>query len=203
MGNGRNPGTTRSGTSRTRVRTRTVNLRDLPVRHDERTLLRAWQIGDLPTIIEAAGDPYIPLITSIPPDCSSAEGAAWLHRQWNQAAEGRGLPLAIVDRTVGEAVGMVTLNSIDWTHRRAAVGYWLLPRHRGCGLATSAVRLVVDLARDLDLLRVEALVEVDNQESQAVCRATGFTEEGTLRSYLRIGERHRDMVMFAKVLTGV
>ncbi|APU12382.1 MULTISPECIES: GNAT family N-acetyltransferase [Actinoalloteichus] len=200
MSDGRNLGTTRSGTSRTRTQARTVNLRDLPIRRDDRVLLRAWQIDDLPAITEAARDPYIPLITSIPPDCSPAEGSFWLHRQWNQAAEGRGLPLAIVDQAVGEAVGMVTLNSIDWTHRRAAVGYWLLPRHRGRGLVTSAVRLVVELARDLDLLRVEALVEVDNQESQAVCRATGFNEEGTLHSYLRIGEHNRDMIMFARVL---
>ncbi|AOS61160.1 GNAT family N-acetyltransferase [Actinoalloteichus hymeniacidonis] len=202
MGNERHPGTVRAASRRAIPPGRAADLRDLPIRSDGRVLLRAWQIDDLPAIIEAADDPYIPLITTIPAGCSMVQASAWLRRQWTQAAEGFGIPLAIIDESTGESAGMVTINGIDWTHRRGAMGYWLLPRHRGKGLARAAVELTVGLARDLDLLRVEALVEVDNGPSQAVCRANGFAEEGTLRSYLRIGERHRDMIMFSRLLSG-
>jgi RimJ/RimL family protein N-acetyltransferase len=108
--------------------------------------------------------------------------------------------MAIISRATGQAVGMATINGINWTHRRAAIGYWILHRHRSHGLAKATVSLLPGLARELGLIRLEALIEPGNHPSQAVCRALGFTEEGTLRSYFRIGGQNRDMIMFAQIL---
>ena len=103
-------------------------------------------------------------------------------------------------RPDGAAVGMATITGIDWTHRRANIGYWILERHRGRGLAKAAIGLLPDLARELGLVRLQALIEPDNRASQAACRALGFTEEGLLRRYHRIGDRNRDTLMFALLL---
>ncbi len=108
--------------------------------------------------------------------------------------------MAITTTENGDVVGMAAINGINWAHRRAAVGYWILHRYRGQGFAKAALELLPDLARELGLLRLEALVETDNHASQAVCRAVGFTKEGTLRSYYRIGDKQRDMVMLANLL---
>jgi RimJ/RimL family protein N-acetyltransferase/uncharacterized damage-inducible protein DinB len=172
----------------------------LQPRGDGTVLLRAWGPGDLPVIAEASSDSYIPLITTIPVPYTPQQGGAWLRRQWDQAADGRGCPMAIVSRSSSETVGMATITGIDWTHRRAAIGYWILDRHRGRGFAKAAVSLLPGLARDLGLVRLEALIEPGNHASQAVCRALGFAAEGTSRSYYRIGGQNRDMMIFARLV---
>lgn len=176
------------------------DLRSVHPRGNDMILLRAWEPGDLPVIAEASSDPYIPLITTVPASYTPAAGNAWLQRQHDQAANGRGCPMGIVSRATGEAVGMATITGINWTHRRAGIGYWILSRHRGRGFAKSAASLLPGLARELSLIRLEALVEPGNHASRAVCRALGFTEEGTLRSYYRIGSHNQDMIMLAQVL---
>ena len=176
------------------------DLRSLPPRGNDVVVLRAWEEGDLTVIEEASNDPYIPLITTVPAPYTPQEGNAWLERQHCQAADGRGCPMAIISRSTGETAGLAPINGINWTHRRAAIGYWILDRCRGHGLARAAVSLLPGLARELELVRLEALIEPGNHASQAVCRALGFTEEGTLRSYYRIGGQNRDMVMFAQIL---
>ncbi|PPK64858.1 RimJ/RimL family protein N-acetyltransferase [Actinokineospora auranticolor] len=172
----------------------TPDLRAIGPRGNDLVTLRPWRVDDLPVIAEAGRDPYIPLITTIPRDYTPEGGHAWLRRQHDQATDGRGCPLAI--SAGDEAVGMVTINSIDWHDRRGSIGYWVLDRHRGRGYAKSAVSLLPELARDLGLVRLQALVEPDNAASQATCRALGFTAEGVLRGYHRIGGTNRDMIMF-------
>lgn len=165
-----------------------------------RVELRGWQVGDLPVVEEAAGDPYIPMITSVPAVYTPAEGLAWLRRQWEKTAQGQAYPKAVVARATGEVVGFATVDGVDLEHRRAAVGYWILPRYRGQGYATEALALLPEVARELGIIRLEAVVEPDNTASLAACRAVGFVEEGTLRAYCRFGDRQRDMVMLGMVL---
>jgi [ribosomal protein S5]-alanine N-acetyltransferase len=176
------------------------DLRALPPRSNDAVLLRPWQRTDLPTIAEASTDPYIALITMIPAPYTPHEGAAWLQRQHDQAAEGRGCPLAVVSRSTRDVVGSAIITGIDWHHRRASIGYWLLARHRGHGYARAAVALLPGLASDLGLVRIEAQIEPGNHASQAVCRSLGFTEEGTLRAWYRIGDDNRDVILFARLL---
>src|SRR6266851_1175672 len=96
------------------------DLRSLHPRANDVVVLRAWEVGDLPVIEEASSDPYIPLITTVPAPYTLQEGNAWLKRQHDQAADGRGCPMAIISRSTGQTVGLATINGIDWTHRRAA-----------------------------------------------------------------------------------
>lgn len=48
-----------------------------------------------------------------------------------------------------------------------------------------------------DLLRLQALVDVENVGSIRVLEKAGFRREGVLRKYLVLKGRARDMVMFS------
>ncbi|AHH96163.1 GNAT family protein [Kutzneria viridogrisea] len=144
----------------------------------ELVVLRPWLLADLDAVRQAAEDPYIPQITTVPAVFSAEAGAAWLHRQWDKARAGRGCPLAVVDRAGGRAVGMAILDQIDWARGTASVGYWLVPAARGRGLVKAAVAVLLHVAGELGLRQVWAQVEPGNTASLAVCRALGFTEEG-------------------------
>jgi ribosomal-protein-alanine N-acetyltransferase len=79
----------------------------------------------------------------------------------------------------------------------ASLGYWAGERHARRGYTTAAVRAVVRHAfEDLDLHRVEAACQPDNNASRRVLEKAGFTQEGAARAYLKINGAWRDHLLF-------
>ncbi|KAL5707068.1 hypothetical protein ACHQM5_025162 [Ranunculus cassubicifolius] len=83
---------------------------------------------------------------------------------------------------------------------RGELGYVVGSSYLGKGIATKAVRMVVDCIFDewKELERVEALVNVG---SQRVLEKAGFVKEGVLRKYCILKGSTRDMVMFSFLKT--
>ena len=55
------------------------------------------------------------------------------------------------------------LHTLAWRHRRAEIGYWLVPAARGRGVGRTAVSLLVEWAFDeLELERIEITTTPDN-----------------------------------------
>jgi [ribosomal protein S5]-alanine N-acetyltransferase len=166
---------------------------------DDRVALRAWTDDDLACIREASEDPRIPEGTTVPAAFTVEEGRAFVRRQWSRLDDGTGLSLAIVDRAGGDAVGAVVL-MLRPQEGVAGIGYWLVPRARGRGLATAAVRLLSGWALgDAGLARVEAWVEPDNAPSLHVLERAGFEREGVLRSFLSFSGRRADAVVLSRI----
>jgi [ribosomal protein S5]-alanine N-acetyltransferase len=163
-------------------------------------LLRQWSEADLGCVREASTDPRIPEWTTVPAAFTVEEGLAFIRRQWGRADSGEGLSFALADAATGEAMGLVVLMLEPRRPCVAETGYWVIPRGRGRGLATRAVRLASAWALgDAGLARVQALVEPENEASQRVLRAAGFQSEGVLRSHLSTGDRRADAVVFSRV----
>lgn len=181
---------------------RAVDLREHLTGANDLVSLRPWRIDDLPTVAAASQDAYIPLITTVPAEYTLDTGLAWVERQREKAASGRSCPMAVVEKASGQAAGAAVIDAISWRDRRAAVGYWIIESRRGRGLAGAAIGLLPDIARQIGLIRLEALIEPDNLASERVCRASGFEYEGTLRGYYRIGDTQRDMMSFSLLLSG-
>ncbi|KAJ0093436.1 hypothetical protein Patl1_25343 [Pistacia atlantica] len=86
---------------------------------------------------------------------------------------------------------------------RGEIGYLLGSKYWGKGIATRAVKMVVDIIFDEwpHLERLEALVDVENVGSQKVLQKAGFMREGVLRKYGLLKGKARDMVMFSLLST--
>lgn len=171
---------------------------------DQEVSLRAWADSDLECVCEGAG-------------LRAAEGRAWIARQQARAADGLGLSLAIASAADSVAVGYVGLlyrpqiesgprpaPAGDLAFRRQAgrfgIGYWVLERARGRGVATRAVRLLSRWALEsADGVRVEALVDPRNEPSWRVAEAAGFRREGRLRGYLELDGRDVDAFAYSLV----
>ena len=83
----------------------------------------------------------------------------------------------------------------------AGLGYWIDRDSTGRGLASRAVRAILDEARDrLALHRVEASTLVQNLASQRVLLKTGFERIGTAPKYLRIAGKWQDHHLFQVIL---
>ncbi|GAB4048351.1 GNAT family N-acetyltransferase [Catellatospora paridis] len=163
-------------------------------------LLRPFGAGDLPLIEEAAADPYIPVISSVPVPYSEADGLAFVQRQHDRAREGVGYSLAIVDRAEDRAVGQIGLWVTELAEGRAATGYWIAPSGRGRGAAGHALAAVACFAlTDLAIPRVHLHIEPWNTASVRTAERAGFRREGLLRSWMELGGIRRDMLLFARL----
>ena len=89
--------------------------------------LRPWRSEDLAAVTEAARDPYIREIEHLD------DPRAWLE----QAAERSGLAI-LVDGAVAGGIQVAS-----WHPRKGNLGYFVLERCRGCGIASRAASLLV------------------------------------------------------------
>jgi ribosomal-protein-alanine N-acetyltransferase len=171
---------------------------------DELVALRPWRDSDLECVLEGTG---------LPP----ADGPAWIDRQQARAADGLGVSLAIVAAGGSGAVGYVGLlrrPRIETGPRagaegdlvfgsqpgRVGIGYWVLERARGRGIATRAVRLLSRWALErAGLVRVEALVDPRNEPSWRAVESAGFSREGLLRAYLELDGGPADALVYSLV----
>jgi [ribosomal protein S5]-alanine N-acetyltransferase len=101
----------------------------------------------------------------------------------------------------GVLAGDISLHAI---HRgpvqTANVGYMVDAALRGRGVATAAVRLVVEHAFDqLQLHRLDAGVMPSNLGSQRVLEKAGFTQVGLMRRYLFIAGSWEDHMLYELV----
>lgn len=104
----------------------------------------------------------------------------------------------------GELVGLVGAHPMVDVHRYVAeVGYWLGVPYWGQGIATRALRAVVDhVFATTELLRLEAHVFSSNPASARVVQKAGFTLEGVLRASVVKDGRVLDRMMWAKLRPG-
>ncbi|MEV0091026.1 GNAT family N-acetyltransferase [Streptomyces sp. NPDC050738] len=168
---------------------------DVPELDARGHLLRPWALTDLDLVREAARDPYIPLVTTVPSPYSDEEGTAFVERQWERAATGSGYPFVVVGDD-GRPVGSVGLWLRDLGQGRASIGYWTVESARGRGAAGAALAAVAAWALDeLRIPRVELHVEPWNAASLRTAERAGFRREGLLRSWQEIDGERRDMIV--------
>jgi [ribosomal protein S5]-alanine N-acetyltransferase len=83
--------------------------------------------------------------------------------------------------------------------QNAGLGYWVVERLNGRGIATAAVGLVCEWGfGEAGFHRLEAATLVDNTASQTVLRRNRFAEIGLSPRYLFINGAWRDHVLFAR-----
>lgn len=163
-------------------------------------ILRGFEDNDRDMVRELSTDPYVPLISTLPPNASDQEALAYIDRQRGRLAEGTGFSFVIAEAGTGRAVGGIGLWLAQLRHGRADAGYSVIPSARGRGIATAALTALTAFAWTIpDLHRVELYIEPWNTGSIRTAEHAGFTREGLLRSHQAIGGRRRDMYLYSAV----
>jgi RimJ/RimL family protein N-acetyltransferase len=162
-------------------------------------ILRPWEAGDAPVVLQAYQDPDIQQ-WNLRTFGSLAEAGDWI-AQW----QGRWLAerdgcWAVTDGA-GAVLGRVALRGIRLMDGVAECTYWTLPAARGRGVASRATVAVAHWAlHDLGLHRLELRHSTANPASCRVAAKAGFALEGTLRSAMRHPDGWHDMHLHARLL---
>jgi RimJ/RimL family protein N-acetyltransferase len=137
------------------------------------------------------GDPEMLRFTRIPEPVPADFAETWFARYERGKADGTRMNFAIVEKSDGALVGFAVVPVIDTEAATAELGYGVASWARGRGVGTAALRELTTWAfTELDMLRLELLIDVDNPGSQRVADNCGYTLEGVLRSvYVKPGRR--------------
>lgn len=95
-------------------------------------------------------------------------------------------------------VGSISLWNVNWRHRRAEVGIWIIPIYWSNGYGKKALNLITYIAfNHLNLNRLEAHIAVENKNSIQLFRTCGFRQEGVLSQFLNFNEKFYDAEILA------
>lgn len=163
--------------------------------------LRAFALSDLPLVRQAAADPYIPAITSVPARYTDDQGLAFIARQHERAASAHGYSFVITDTDEpARGQGSIGLWLREIESGRASIGYWLAPAARGRHLAGWALRALAAFAHDeLAIPRLHLFVEPWNVASARTAEFAGFTLEAHLRAWERVGDEQHDADCYVRL----
>src|SRR4051794_19575607 len=101
-------------------------------------------------------DPLLGVTVGAEQDPTEAWARRFIARQPALRARGEYLGLVVTDATGRPFLGHVMLHTVAWQHKRAEIGYWLVPGVRGRRIGQTAVSLLVEWAFGaLDLERIE------------------------------------------------
>jgi RimJ/RimL family protein N-acetyltransferase len=164
--------------------------------HDGDLVVRLPRAEDVDQIAPAFADAELREAANLP-DFGREELLATMPHLPALAASGRLLPVVVADAASGAVLGGGALHHLDAERAIVELGYWLLPHARGRGVATRVARLLAEHAFSLEIVRVEAHVNVGNDASERVLERAGFTREGVLRSLPKPDGRRVDKTLYS------
>jgi RimJ/RimL family protein N-acetyltransferase len=161
-------------------------------------LIRQWTENDLPSLVLHANNINIwnNLRNYFPYPYTEDTGKEWLDKTIGATP--------IVNLAIeldGEAIGGIglVLNSDVYVYS-AEVGYWLAEEHWGKGIATEAVRQMVEYTfYYFDIIRLYAEVFETNKASMRVLEKNGFYLEGVRRKAVFKNEKLIDDYIWVKL----
>lgn len=98
--------------------------------------------------------------------------------------------------------GVCTINFWKKEHRKAETGYWIFPEHWQNGIASEAMKAVVNFGfNNMGLHRLSAEVEPENTGSVALLQKLGFKKEATLQECEIKNDRFLNLDIYALLRT--
>jgi ribosomal-protein-alanine N-acetyltransferase len=174
-----------------------------PVRGDG-LLLRPIDVSDADIIMEA-GTTDVPDWTFIPRDLALEDARRWVHRSVEARRNGRAIRF-VVETDLGRAGTIGAEQLYDHDPGVMETFYFILPAHRGGGLATRALMAIDNWLVEsvAGLRRLQLHVIPGNPASERVAQRAGYRREGLVVNQIGPvnGYPTRDAVLFGKPVGG-
>lgn len=179
---------------------RTVTWSPFPELSTERCILRRICPEDAPRVFLGLSHPEV--IAHYGVRYHSLEHTQ-VQMDWFEEiyASGTGIWWGIALRSQPEQlIGATGLNDLVIEHRRAEMGYWLLPEWWRQGLAREGVSAMLSFAfTTLQLYRIGAEADFDNEPSIQLLKKLGFRHEGVRRAFEFKNGAPLDLVQFSQL----
>lgn len=100
--------------------------------------------------------------------------------------------------SMGQLVGVIGHNRIDWAHRVGFPAYWIAPDRAGRGIMTQCCRTVIEHAfTGLRLRQLVVAVATGNLRAQKIPLRLGFVQVRTLKKAEWLYDHHVDHYVYS------
>ena len=153
--------------------------------------LRPWDDAEAETFARGMADPLSARWSNAPQPFTADHALRMFDHFRRRARDGQSVVWAVEhDGVVAGSLGVRSINTVDM---HASAAYWVLPEHRGRGIAPAALRLATDFAFDaLALHRVQLQHVLANVASCRVAEKAGFGLESVQRGSCLLAEGFLD-----------
>ena len=154
-----------------------------PTPAGEQVRLRPLEEGDVRSYVRAfTDDPQLGVWLGVEDDPSEERVRSFLARPWVDPPDLRAYEWAIADAASDLFLGALMIHSCEWRHRRAEIGFWVVPAERGRGVLAAALRLFLEWSfGEAGLQRIEMTGLPGNEPLVRVANRLGFVFEGISR----------------------
>ena len=98
--------------------------------------------------------------------------------------------MGIWDRSSNSLIGEIWIEPLDWKVPVIEIGYFVIKKFEGKGIATRSVKLCLDfMFNKLNAHRVEIRTNDDNQKSYKVAERCGFKKEAHMRENTKLNDK--------------
>lgn len=122
-----------------------------------------------------------------------------IHQKGYESYNQKMLNFQIVEKESDTIIGNCGFHSWNPQHHRAEVGYALnSDEFKNKGFMKEALQKVIEYGfQELDLNRIEALIDENNTPSKKLLHHFGFTREGNLRGHYLVDGVFEDSVLYS------
>lgn len=169
-----------------------------PLIETERLVLRKVTEDDADSLLAYLSDEAVTHHMGLTPFVSKEDALdeiGWYNSIFEKAT---GIRWGITVKAEDPVIGSCGFLNLSKKHHRAEIGFELSKEHWGKGIASEALQAVVAYGfTQLDLNRIEALVEPTNVPSQNLLERNSFVREGLLRNYEFTCGKFDDLYMYS------
>ena len=165
----------------------------------DRLLLRQFVSSDIENVFKGLSNPDIIKHYGISFDSLEAtkEQMTWFA---DLEKDGTGMWFAVCSADNKTFYGAGGLNSLSSEHKKAEIGFWLLPDFWGQGIMKEAMPLICEFGFDkLGLHRIEGFVESENTNCKNAMAKLDFQHEGTMKDCEIKNGKFISLDIYAKV----
>lgn len=164
----------------------------IPTLETARLTLRGMKVSDAEDMFDYAHRPQVTEYLLWMPHADIAHTKEYLTYIGQRYRTGDFFDWAVVCRENRRMIGTCGFSSFDYQSDSAEIGYVLNPDFGGRGLATEAVRRVLDFGfGQLSLHRIEARFIQGNDSSRRLMERVGMTFEGWARESMKVKGAYR------------
>jgi N-acetyltransferase len=172
--------------------------RDHPVLEGEHIILRPMERSDGPAIVDAASDGRLwELFYTAVPGPESID--AYLDSAAAEAAYGRAMPFAVIDKASGKLVGATRYMRMKADARRLEIGttFYAQSAQRSPINSEAKLLLLTHAFEAMDCMCVQLRTDAFNFQSQRAIERLGAKRDGVLRNHSILNGRNRDTVVYS------
>ena len=164
----------------------------IPTLETPRLTLRGMRVSDASDMYEYARRPSVTEYLTWEPHADAEETRQYLIYVGQRYRTGDFYDWSVLDKESGHMIGTCGFTSFNCPADSAEIGYVLNPAYQGRGLATEAVRRVLQFGfSELNLHRIEAHFMEGNDASRRLMERVGMTFEGFARESMKIKGKYR------------